>query len=234
MLEFNVDYFENLDTPEKAYWLGYLIGDGTIFVKKYDDRIVYRLLLECQARDKEILDNFAKAINLPDKRIRYHKGHNSFIISIGAKKIVKDLVALGIPERNKSKIGKLINLRDAKMMRAQICGLFDADGHMGMNKKKTSISCGFASGNRELLEQVCPYFKGIFTEHKHKNRKGHWWSYVGSYSRINELNDLYMYLYMNKSWPHLIRKKERLELVIKNRKAITPHKAPPKPKSTQD
>jgi len=34
-LEIDLDYFEVIDSPDKAYWLGFIVADGCIVFEKY-------------------------------------------------------------------------------------------------------------------------------------------------------------------------------------------------------
>ena len=52
---YNDNYFEQIDSEEKAYWVGFLYGDGHI-----SDHTVYLCL---QTRDKGHIIKFLKAIN---------------------------------------------------------------------------------------------------------------------------------------------------------------------------
>ena len=49
------DYFDNIDTNEKAYWLGYLTADGTISKNNYKASL--------SSKDLEIIEKFKKCIN---------------------------------------------------------------------------------------------------------------------------------------------------------------------------
>lgn len=74
------DYFENIDTPEKAYWLGWLISDGNISNNKIE--------IVISQKDREILDLFAKDLNIPS-RTRIKNNYSDFIL--GSIKMCQDL-----------------------------------------------------------------------------------------------------------------------------------------------
>lgn len=86
----NETFFETIDSPEKAYWLGFIATDGNI----YGTRIQINL------KDKEHLELFAKDIgsSSPVKEYKSH-GHTMFKIGFRSKKMVQDLKNLGIEPR---------------------------------------------------------------------------------------------------------------------------------------
>ena len=52
---FNYNYFENIDTPNKAYYLGWALTDGNVSNTQYRIRL--------QKEDIDILEKFSKDIN---------------------------------------------------------------------------------------------------------------------------------------------------------------------------
>ncbi len=57
------DYFEEINTPDKAYFLGFLKADG--YIDKNRNRVALRL----QEKDVEILRKFCDVLQLPQSRI---------------------------------------------------------------------------------------------------------------------------------------------------------------------
>lgn len=61
----NDNYFENIDTEEKAYWLGFLYADGYVRAIKCKDGLTNRfgeLKLKLSINDKEHIELFKKCI----------------------------------------------------------------------------------------------------------------------------------------------------------------------------
>ena len=56
----NESYFKNIDSREKAYWLGLLMADGTM--REYREN-KFQLSLELKEKDKYIIDLFNNAIS---------------------------------------------------------------------------------------------------------------------------------------------------------------------------
>lgn len=58
----NTDYFKDIDTEEKAYWLGFMYADGYISHQQYDEDIK-RFGISIMENDVKHLEKFSKAIN---------------------------------------------------------------------------------------------------------------------------------------------------------------------------
>ena len=67
---FNENYFENIDTEEKAYWLGFISADGSICKSsKYNS---YRLVLNLNRLDEHHILKFKNAICANDINIKHY------------------------------------------------------------------------------------------------------------------------------------------------------------------
>jgi hypothetical protein len=58
---FNENYFEKIDTEEKAYWLGFITADGSINLG-YGKQKFYQLHINLKGGDYSHLEKFQKAI----------------------------------------------------------------------------------------------------------------------------------------------------------------------------
>lgn len=119
-----VDYFETIDTKDKAYWLGYLSADG------YVDKDGSKLVLDLANKDKELLFKFCDAVGANKDKIseRIHKcGSISNKIVIYGKGFVNHLILLGCTN-NKSFTLKLNDFNDEKLDLAYLMGYYDGDG----------------------------------------------------------------------------------------------------------
>ena len=71
------NYFSKIDSPEKAYWLGFLFTDGS--VDHYHS--TGRIRLQLQEQDLEILKQFKQDLKI-DSKIIYDKRPNSTCCSV--------------------------------------------------------------------------------------------------------------------------------------------------------
>lgn len=106
MYQLNENYFETIDSREKAYFLGLLAADGCIH-KSIPGKRHTRIALVLKEEDKYIIEKFASAINFTGNvntnTIRKGKyiGHQYSRILFTSNKMASDLEKYGI-NRNKS------------------------------------------------------------------------------------------------------------------------------------
>lgn len=89
--QLNEDYFEEINTEEKAYILGFLYADGSVSANKY------YLTIDISINDKEIIELITKAIHTTPPKYMYKtiKDKQYIKLCIGSKKICSDLINLG-------------------------------------------------------------------------------------------------------------------------------------------
>lgn len=131
------DYFDVIDTQNKAYALGLYYADGS--VASNGGTLVRLSLQEC---DKEILDKLNSEFGGNRKLlfIEYHKKNknwsNQYCLSISNKKLHNDLIKHGcLP--NKSLILKFPTTVPYDLTRHFIRGYFDGDGSLA--KKRIGV-----------------------------------------------------------------------------------------------
>lgn len=121
----NENYFEHIDTEDKAYFLGLIYSDGNVYKSI--------LKISLQESDSYILEQFLKYIQSTghlyflESREKNHK--NQKIFSISNKTIIDDLKKLGVFEK-KSLTLKFPTTEQVpkNLMNHFIRGVFDGDG----------------------------------------------------------------------------------------------------------
>lgn len=143
------DYFENINSSDKAYWLGWIISDGAITNQPHKSK--YQLELTIQTKDEEILHLLEKDLKVKNK-VYNICGYSRF--SLGCKKIINDLEKLGISQ-NKTFTVKIPNI-DKKYYSALLRGLFDGDGGFTSYFRKNGQYCQELSfcGNKSVVEWI--------------------------------------------------------------------------------
>ncbi len=130
------NYWEIIDTNDKAYFLGFLIADGNV--------IGNAVRLSLHIRDKEILEKFS--IVTQNENQLYEDKRNCVTFSVKRKKWVDDLSKYKVVPR-KTPIVTLPPLNE-KWMPHLLRGLIDGDGWITKNGR-----VGFC-GNKETVTQV--------------------------------------------------------------------------------
>lgn len=153
----NEKYFSSIDTKEKAYWLGFIMADGSVY--KYKDRTgKLEFDIKIKQDDYEHLLKLARAIDFPEDKVqkgsRYRNQTETFFCSLRSynKKFVECLLKHEvIPDKTEhKKIPKLLN---KKFYPDFIRGFWDGDGSIGTS---TGIFCCLC---KEGLLQIQKYLE---------------------------------------------------------------------------
>ena len=138
----DAEFFSRIDSQEKAYFLGLLYADGTIYSSKGN----YKVSLVM--KDRDIVWSFRKYLGSEAPVKEYKKG--LYEVHICNKKIVEDLVALGCTPR-KAKTITLPSL-SSRFVSHFVRGYFDGDGSVGF--RKTGNSFVSIAGNETFILQL--------------------------------------------------------------------------------
>lgn len=94
----NENYFENIDSDEKAYWIGFIASDGCIYQSNDNRQDMLSIILS--SKDKKHLEKLKKALET-NKPLSTRKKDNFEYVSfqISSNKISKDLQKIGITPR---------------------------------------------------------------------------------------------------------------------------------------
>lgn len=121
----NENYFENINSHEKAYILGFIYADG------YNGEDTLELAQNIERED--VLVHIKTALET-DQEIKYYVP-NKGTLNIYSKKICSDLVNLGAI-RNKSLVLQFPTFLPEELMCSFILGYFDGDGCVWDGKRK--------------------------------------------------------------------------------------------------
>ncbi len=213
--KYNLDelFFEKINNEEKAYWLGFLSGDGSITENK--------VRLPLAIKDKKYLKKFKKAVKWTGKDY-YHKNTNSLEVYFRSLKMVTDLAQYHITPR------KTFTVRfpdiPKSLERHFIRGAFDADGCINRARRVTRKKSGRKyifyggefniEGNKEFVSAVQSRLAVLGLPITSINYPGKSINRV-RYGGINQLKIIYNYLYKNTNI-FLERKKKLFEDIFKN------------------
>ena len=148
----NSNYFDIIDSSEKAYWLGILFADGTVSSKTNT--------IGLNLKDLEHVKKFRKAINAENNKIskvedkRFSKQCLMYYFSIRDKKLHDALIKLGCVS-NKSYVKELHMPKDIpdQFKWDFIRGYFDGDGCIAWSTSKNHYYISWV-GNQYLLQDI--------------------------------------------------------------------------------
>lgn len=146
------NYFSDIDSPIKAYWLGLLFTDGSVDKAHSTGRI----RLQLQEKDLEILEKFKEDLSI-DSKIIYDKRSNSICCSVEFvdNQIFNDLAKYGIiPKKTYLTEHLPIAQIPKQYLNSFALGLFDGDGNLYCdNSYSKDVTFGYtAYFESEVLE----------------------------------------------------------------------------------
>lgn len=202
----NHNYFQEIDTPEKAYWLGLIIADGSVGFQKRSNRSPC-IALELKAEDKYLLEMFRSAI---EGNFVLTQSRNCFRIAFSSKKMVQDLARFGVVP-NKSHLDNGLPILPSNLMPHLIRGIFDGDGTVYISKGK--LHFGFYGSN-----QICENIKNHLVRHCELNKSKVFDKGTVSmvyFSAGKDIRNFYNYIYTD-PYPYMIRKKKKFDCFLAN------------------
>lgn len=142
---YNLRFFDVIDSPEKAYWLGFIYADGHVDLK-YN-----HLGIKLQQNDKNHLVKFKNLIGDEALQIKCFseysslddKYHDKAELRINNKEIVEQIAQLGATS---SKHQHQIPFLTDTLIRHFIRGYFDGDGTLNINVTKENCAISFYGG----------------------------------------------------------------------------------------
>lgn len=199
---YNHDFFENIDSEEKAYWLGFFYADGCVSInKKNNSGECCIKLYKCDYRH---LQKFNKSLNgnIPisfNTRICSfnNKPQESCSVRCYSFKMANDLISHGcIP--NKTFYITVPNI-DKSLMNHFIRGFFDGDGCIctDSNKRKT-LGINLCSASEVFLIDIRKhlYSVGINSYITDEKGKTTFRLYIKG---INNVDNMWNYMFNNAS-----------------------------------
>lgn len=206
------DFFERIDCQEKAYWLGFLMADGTVternevvlkLAKKDEGHLAkYR---DCLGSDHPVKESstFLRSTGRTYEMVR---------ITLISSKLVNDLGRQRITP-NKTLKESFPDI-DLDLTSHFVRGVFDGDGSIGNSCKKPIFNM---VGNKEFLLDIQEHLRSVGLSKTKLTPCGkvHYLVYGG----FGNTRRIYNYLYSDASI-YLDRKKEKFEEILFGDKLI--------------
>lgn len=204
--------FEEIDTHEKAYLLGFLMADGCVVEPRPHQRQPkYRIDLKIKSEDGAICHRLQ---NLTGGSLFPIENGYRLTCMISSDEIAADLLALGMVPR-KTFTGGLNWDRIPKPFHGSVlAGLIDGDGHIRFEGKNRRAEISLLTASSRLRDQLLerfPYFKCVTVPPMHKQKNPLYRLVIESNRR--QLQELIREVYANLPFPILERKQMALDAI---------------------
>ena len=210
---YNENFFEKIDTGDRAYFLGVICADGCV---TYDvKRFIYQMTLKLHIKDKHILESFITSIN-GEMNVWKHGQRDMVEIRLSGKKMVNDLISLGVTP-NKTFTIEYPNI-DEDLEKHFLRGYFDGDGCIRVNEdKRDGTKRGdlrIVSGSVDMLNKINERMSILFGVNVNKlyGPKNKNYKYIG-WAGMSDIEKIYNGFY-GESMLFLNRKKIIFDEVI--------------------
>ncbi len=165
--ELNEDYFKEIDTEQKAYWLGLLYADGCL-CRRIN---TYNVTLGLKESDRYLIDKFridigsthkiSKHIKIPkNSDVGFTKKlYISYSLNISNKTFGENLIKHGITERKSLTCELPTTIKDESLWRHFFRGYWDGDGSIFTTGKSNitvisaAVSFNFGGSSLRLLNE---------------------------------------------------------------------------------
>lgn len=221
--------FETIDTPEKAYWLGFIAADGYIFSEKKENRERHGLTITIAAKDVELLISFSKFLKSDVPIRRFFKTLETsdklfeFVsLTIYNSILSQQLISHGLIQ-NKSLVLQPPKLDDL-LKEFYILGYFDGDGCISVYTERKILKSGVSfTGTKEVCFWIRDFFKreGCHFSFYNRTPDKNTWGLMSSGNNKTYL--IYKILYNRcKEVPFLKRKFDRFKIIEEKVKKTKP------------
>lgn len=186
----NEFFFDEIDSEEKAYWLGFLAADGC------NENSHHTITINLNERDAEHLEKFRKALNSKAAIFSvagagYGEGTTLARIVINSIHLCEALTKQGVPSR-KSNILQPPNI-SPDLYKHWIRGYLDGDGSIYISDDTARIAF---VGTKEVLDFIINFFipgqeRALYARHPEENKNNFQFSFGGNPSVIKYLHQIY-------------------------------------------
>jgi len=184
--EVNDNYLDNIDSHEKAYFLGFFYGDGHHNAKKSE------MMIAIQSKDRIVVDSFAEELGStrpmrlipPNREGWQEKIHMSF----SSPRISERLTSFGC-NQNKTHDLKFPNYIPDKFLNSFILGMFDSDGSIWVTNKNSYGFC--ICGTLEICQGIAKFFKEVDIDiHIYPHKSGIFYARTSKQTSIEKIGEI--------------------------------------------
>ena len=185
------DFFETINTIEKAYILGFIIADGHNNIPKN------LLSIQLHPQDTDILEKINTAMGSTNPIHFYQYGKTKkACLGINSKQICSDLLNLGITKNKTYDV--IIPKITPELLKYLVLGIFDGDGSISIDNSRYNKGNLTITGTKEIIQAISELIKTecdvntyIYERHKERNNNNYTLSICGNLQIIRLLDWLY-------------------------------------------
>lgn len=198
--------FEEIDSEEKAYLLGFMYADACLWISK-DKYKSQQLKIRLSIKDRDHLEKinafFGRKISIFKTSIhteRYNKTYELVSIDLSDSLLIKQLMEKGFTYTKSvnDRTSDVFDSVPSNLRNHFIRGMVDGDGCIHKHKTRNIITFYICGINNVILEKIndelslnCKIEKRKVEKIKNKNM------YIFSYFRKNDIESIAHYLYDN-------------------------------------
>ena len=223
----NHNYLDSLDTPNKAYFLGFMYADGCIITKKQGQK---QIVINLHERDVDILLKFKKELDF-EGNLHFYDGKkisrknykwkrsNLYRLTVSSDRLCDNLIRLGCEPR-KSHTCKFPTLEQVPewLMPHFIRGLMDGDGYIAKRQLTKTCNPTFSFGivgTLNICNGVRKWLSNKLILNPRKKLRKCKRIYGIAYANNKDMIKIYNYLYPKNVELFLLRKKNKFEEIFK-------------------
>ena len=215
--------FKNLTMEESSYLYGLLITDGFIVADKRDNKIYYKVGIELQEKDKDILEKLLELlpeghINCRKRDTNFKKNYICYNFYYYKQDLIEWLYENGFPQQNKTENScPPIGIYDEE---AFWRGVIDGDGSLGfLTVKKTNSKTPFlflTTKSEQLKDCYLSYLYKNFniTKNVHRNARDNIYNIGVTGRKANKIScKIYnnATIYLNRKYEKYLESKKWIE-----------------------
>ncbi len=195
------DYFKVIDTEDKAYFLGFIMADGSMYKKPNGD---YQFSFKIKSTDADIVYKFADSIQFDKDKIKIRSRYRKDTLTTGIEIRIfnqvfcNHLLNLGIVPRKSGK--ETFPKLHEELKRHFIRGFLDGDGSILYYEHINSKAVQFCSLSLSILSDIIDYFKSFEIEFKlYSQKTKNYMLYNIKLTKLNEIKKVIHILYDDSS-----------------------------------
>ena len=203
------NYFECINSPEKAYFLGLILTDGNVHYDKRKGNRQPSIQIVLKGDDVEILEKFMREIS-SDNKISIYTNNDRFecVFIVHSLKMAQDLEKYGIVPRKTFLIKGMPNV-PKEYMRDLIRGIFDGDGTVYTLTKEQKLRFGFY-GTNCLINDIVNFLHNEINLPLNKITDKETVSFI-TFGKTDQIKAFYNYIYYSSNVTCLSRKRKKFE-----------------------